>query len=62
MVLRGLLKLVSNLFNIEFIENIDTPAWEGEITIFDIYRDKSLVRKSLFRFREQSRVRGVELG
>ncbi len=57
-VLRGLLELVSNLFNIEFIENIDTPAWEGEITIFDIYRDKSLVGRVYFDLESRESKRG----
>jgi len=60
-VLRGLLELVSNLFNIEFIENIDTPAWEGEITIFDIYRDKSLVGRVHFDLESRESKRGWSL-
>ena len=57
-VLNGLLNLVSKLFNMEFIENRDSPTWQGNIKTFDIYRDRELIGRIYFDLESRENKRG----
>ena len=56
-VLKGLLDIVSELFNVEF-KKVDAPIWHESVQVYDIYEDTKLAGRIYFDLEARDSKRG----